>query len=45
MVLALETGFVFSALVQSAFPLLDYTLEFEGSFMSHNLNSTADEDK
>ena len=35
--------FVFSALVQSAFPLLDYTLEFDGSSISYNLNSTGED--
>jgi len=37
-------SFVFSALVESAFPLLDRMMEFEGSSMSYNLNSVGEEE-
>ena len=38
-------SFVSSALFQSAFLLLNHTLEFEGSSMSYNLNFASEEAK
>lgn len=37
-------SFILSALVESAFPLLDRMMEFEGSCMSYNLNSAGEEE-